>query len=208
MASNLNLASDEGPSVPPSPRNALVVLYDSNGDTIDNPAWQTILSDSHQVVLYNSDSHALSVRPHSNAPTVPSHGACPYCNRPLDEEIPPLSYHDSEEAAQPSRAANYFQLLEIANETSSRPPSGLKGSRLRESISSEGEESISGGDFGYVFGPESMAEGYFTAFFKEEYRLGMGANGSVFLCQVSLATIFYISNILTKTISMSLTGTC
>jgi hypothetical protein len=29
-----------------------------------------------------------------------------------------------------------------------------------------------------------MAEGYFKAFFKEEYRLGMGANGSVYLCQV------------------------
>lgn len=28
-----------------------------------------------------------------------------------------------------------------------------------------------------------MAEGYFKAFFQEEYRLGMGANGSVYLCQ-------------------------
>ena len=39
-----------------------------------------------------------------------------------------------------------------------------------------------------VFPVESMAEGYFKAFFKEEYRLGMGANGSVFLCQVCLST--------------------
>lgn len=37
-----------------------------------------------------------------------------------------------------------------------------------------------------VFPAESMAEGYFKAFFREEYRLGMGANGSVFLCQVRL----------------------
>jgi hypothetical protein len=29
-----------------------------------------------------------------------------------------------------------------------------------------------------------MADGYFKAFFQEEYRLGMGANGTVFLCQV------------------------
>ena len=36
-----------------------------------------------------------------------------------------------------------------------------------------------------TFAPGTMAEGYFNAFFKEEYRLGMGANGSVFLCQVS-----------------------
>ncbi|EEB90738.1 hypothetical protein MPER_11017, partial [Moniliophthora perniciosa FA553] len=28
-----------------------------------------------------------------------------------------------------------------------------------------------------------MAEGYFKAFFQEEYKLGMGANGSVYLCQ-------------------------
>lgn len=28
-----------------------------------------------------------------------------------------------------------------------------------------------------------MAEGYFEAFFQEEYRLGMGASGSVYLCQ-------------------------
>jgi hypothetical protein len=31
-----------------------------------------------------------------------------------------------------------------------------------------------------------MAEGYFKAFFQEEARLGMGANGSVFLCQVKV----------------------
>ena len=29
-----------------------------------------------------------------------------------------------------------------------------------------------------------MAEGYFKTFFQEEFKLGMGANGSVFLCQV------------------------
>ena len=34
-----------------------------------------------------------------------------------------------------------------------------------------------------------MAEGYFKAFFQEEYKLGMGANGSVFLCQASHTTI-------------------
>lgn len=34
------------------------------------------------------------------------------------------------------------------------------------------------------FGANSMAQGYFAAFFREEKRLGMGANGSVYLCQV------------------------
>ncbi|KAG8844638.1 putative serine/threonine-protein kinase iks1 [Serendipita sp. 411] len=33
------------------------------------------------------------------------------------------------------------------------------------------------------FSENSMAQGYFTAFFKEEKRLGMGANGTVYLCQ-------------------------
>lgn len=36
------------------------------------------------------------------------------------------------------------------------------------------------------FGESSMAQGYFAAFFKEERRLGMGANGSVYLCQVCI----------------------
>jgi len=34
------------------------------------------------------------------------------------------------------------------------------------------------------FGDSPMAQGYFSAFFKEERRLGMGANGTVYLCQV------------------------
>ena len=38
-----------------------------------------------------------------------------------------------------------------------------------------------------AFKREVMAEGYFNAFFKEEQKLGMGANGSVYLCQVNAA---------------------
>ena len=66
-----------------------------------------------------------------------------------------------------SRASNYFQLLANANESSrpSSPPPFSNGTRS-------------------TFPREAMAEGYFKAFFQEEYRLGMGANGSVFLCQV------------------------
>ena len=37
------------------------------------------------------------------------------------------------------------------------------------------------------FGESSMAQGYFAAFFKEERRLGMGANGTVYLCQVRIS---------------------
>jgi hypothetical protein len=40
------------------------------------------------------------------------------------------------------------------------------------------------------FGDSSMAQGYFAAFFKEERRIGMGANGTVYLCQVRLCIIY------------------
>jgi hypothetical protein len=68
------------------------------------------------------------------------------------------------------RASNYFQLLAAANQTSS----GLSSPPLTSGIGSRHG----------AFPPETMAEGYFKAFFQEEYRLGMGANGSVYLCQV------------------------
>ena len=74
-----------------------------------------------------------------------------------------------------SRAANYFQLLEIANE-SSRPASPASAGGT-SSGSSAGPS---------AFRADNMAEGYFKAFFQEVCRLGMGANGSVYLCQVSL----------------------
>ncbi|KAF5363038.1 hypothetical protein D9758_012638 [Tetrapyrgos nigripes] len=40
-----------------------------------------------------------------------------------------------------------------------------------------------------VFLPNSMAEGYFDAFFRVEKKLGRGANGSVLLCQHVLDNI-------------------
>lgn len=104
----------------------------------------------------------------------------------------------SSDPAYHSRASDYFRLLAIANETSSRRPSrspspyrvggggGGEGERHRsESIprdqagSAEENRSTRG-----VFPAEKMAEGYFKTFFQEEYKLGMGANGTVYLCQV------------------------
>ena len=41
------------------------------------------------------------------------------------------------------------------------------------------------GDERRTLSSSSMAEGYFNAFFEEDCKLGAGANGSVFLCQVS-----------------------
>ncbi|KAF9226283.1 kinase-like protein [Gyrodon lividus] len=150
-------------SAPPSPNQALITLAPLE------PEWQPIFHASNQVVLYNPTSHALTIH---NAPNLPdrSNSPCPYCHRPL----PPGLGHNARdedmihnEGPPHSRASNYFQLLAIANETSrpSTPPP--LSNRSRSS----------------TFPREAMADGYFKAFFQEEYRLGMGANGTVFLCQ-------------------------
>ncbi|KAG2064461.1 kinase-like protein [Suillus decipiens] len=152
-------------SQPASPNQPVVALAPLE------PEWQPIFQASNQIVLYNPTSHALSITKSSDQLYFPDSSLCPYCHRPLpngfdrngsSNNIPSNSgYH--------SRASNYFQLL-AANQTSSRPyspplTSGNSGSRQS------------------AFPPEAMAEGYFKAFFQEEYRLGMGANGSVYLCQ-------------------------
>ena len=130
--------------------------------------WRTILQAQNQVVLYNPTSHALSIRPSSmHQNHLPDTSLCPYCNRPLPAD-------DESGGDIQDRVANYFQLLEVSNEAFSRPstPPSI------EPMSPAGDSS--------TFPPETMAQGYFTAFFKEECRLGMGANGTVFLCQVCL----------------------
>jgi hypothetical protein len=160
-------------SLPPSPNHAVVALVPAD------PDWQPIFQVSNQVVLYNPTSHALSIRHSSNFPERPR-PPCPYCKRPLPPDFDPgsdMSEHGERLDSGPaplSRASNYFQLLAIANETSSRPstpPPVVDGNRGRRNN---------------AFPAEAMAEGYFQAFFQEECRLGMGANGSVFLCQVGL----------------------
>ncbi|KAI0646363.1 kinase-like protein [Trametes meyenii] len=160
---------------PPSPSSALVAL-----GPLD-PEWQPILHVSDQVVLYNPTSHALSIQTHSR-PTSRSlthTGRCPYCHRALpaggdrgkheeddlDSDVEDIERHSN-------RAPNYFHLLEAANE-SSRPAS-LDG------VSAPDDEPAPGPS---AFRADNMAEGYFKAFFQEVCRLGMGANGSVYLCQ-------------------------
>ncbi|KAF8526599.1 kinase-like protein [Hysterangium stoloniferum] len=143
------MASSSSP--PPSPRHSLI----------------PILHVSRQVVLYNPTSHALSIGDRSGTDVAPKSTplVCPYCDRPFS---PKSSSGDGSagELSQDSRAHNYFQLLEVSNE-SSRPATPFRDSPpSATSINSD-----------------TMAEGYFSAFFREEHRLGMGANGSVFLCQ-------------------------
>ncbi|EIN08699.1 kinase-like protein [Punctularia strigosozonata HHB-11173 SS5] len=160
----------------PSPNSALVPSE-----------WHTILQASNQVVLYNPTSHAISIR---RSPGALSRAAlpalCPYCHRVLSEDTGHTAVDDLDDvkledlaraANSSSRAPDYFQLLEVANETLSRPSTPPLTYETEE-----GEAQTSGED-GNAFTGENMADGYFRAFFKEECKLGMGASGSVFLCQ-------------------------
>ena len=155
-------------SQPPSPNKALVSLPSPEHE------WRPILHASNQVVLYNPTSHALTIHKSSNVP-VRITSPCPYCRRPLP---PDFGLEDQDVGGDHarkgpySRASNYFQLLAMSNETSrpSSPPSLESGSAHS------------------TFPSETLADGYFKKFFQEEYRLGMGANGSVYLCQVSNGT--------------------
>ena len=169
-------------------------------------SWQPILRASNQVVLYNPTSHALTIHHSSqsqstslkqSAQSAPS--LCPYCSQPLqqspverdgavhphEQDSPFTNLNRFEDVSGP-RVSNYFQLLQDANDSASRPPSPplLSTPSVPPSQMNTPLPSPAGFDSDNVFTPESMAEGYFKAFFQEEARLGMGANGSVFLCQV------------------------
>lgn len=205
-------------SVPPSPSRALMVLTPAPTVYGDDTEWQAILHSSNQVVLYNPRSHALSISHSANLPML-----CPYCKQALPLGFDPgtlsahsqLSAHNydrergnteeeleeqieslSTDPAYHSRASDYFQLLEMANDASSRPSTPplvggnssatrYQGSRSRSRSRSRTRGSTR------AFPANAMAEGYFNSFFQEEYKLGMGANGSVFLCQVRFMWWFW-----------------
>ncbi|KIM42420.1 hypothetical protein M413DRAFT_444837 [Hebeloma cylindrosporum] len=116
------------------------------------------------------------------------------------EDFVDESPSDGEFSADPayhSRASNYFRLLEISNVSSSRRASPSPGgyererrwSRSRSRTRSRGRSRTrtrtpdASRSTTSAFPAEKMAEGYFKTFFQEEFKLGMGANGSVFLCQ-------------------------
>lgn len=147
---------------------------------------------------------------------------CPYCKQELPTDFAGFAAHTdvdteirwegngevsddfeevSSDPAYHSRASDYFRLLAIANESSSRRPSRSSSpyrvgdgegerrrsrNRLRsQEPTPEDTRSTKG-----AFPAEKMAEGYFKTFFQEEYKLGMGANGTVYLCQVGALSCF------------------
>jgi len=144
--------------------------------------WQPILHSSNQVVLYNPKSHALSISRFSRSHDLTvRNNACPYCRRALPEGFEHLSENNDFDVVDPmhhTRKPDYFHLLAAANENTSVPPS------LTAHEDSGSADSRSGGT-SRAFPPNTLAEGYFKRFFQEDYKLGMGANGSVYLCQVS-----------------------
>lgn len=144
--------------------------------------WQPILHSSNQVVLYNPKSHALSISRFSSSHDLTvRNNACPYCRRALPEGFEQFTEDSDFDIVDPmhhTRKPDYFHLLAAANENTSVPPS------LTAHEDNGPADSQSGGT-SRAFPPNTLAEGYFKRFFQEDYKLGMGANGSVYLCQVS-----------------------
>jgi hypothetical protein len=167
--------ANAGDSLSPSPpvvSSALVPLL-SSSDSL-SPTWRPILQASNQVVLYNPTSThlpsvvSLLLRKPRHVHIAIDHSHPILSPSPNSSHVLTDATTEDDEQSH-TLASNYFQLLAIANESSSRS-STPDTSPLPERTS--------------TFSAETMAEGYFKTFFQVECRLGMGANGSVYLCQV------------------------
>ena len=154
----------------------------------------TIRQTSRQLILYHPSSHALSVQPHASTtiagPSRPSQPLllpysqnepvtqleyeriCPTCSQPLPTAQPasPLRTPTGE-----MRTRGYFQILEDAHEMS-RPPSPSMSRRRFERTPTPGL-----GEDDVLDEMQLPAKGYYQEYFREEKKLGMGAEGSVFL---------------------------
>ena len=162
------------PSVPTTPQQALISVSQV---PVPASAWRPILEASDQLVLYNPTSHALSITQHSLPPSKSSRGhdhtdqRCPYCSQFLPADVRLFSRNQGEEdhlhdgRRQTRRAPNYFQLLELAN-TESYPRPSTPPPLRHNGEAPQSEEAPTG------FHKGSMAQGYFSAFFKEERRIG------------------------------------
>jgi hypothetical protein len=164
------------PSVPTTPQQALITVSQVPVP-VPASAWRPILEASGQLVLYNPTSHALSITQHSLPPSNSSRGhdhasqRCPYCSQFLQADARLFSRDRGEEdqiqdgRRHTRRAPNYFQLLELANtEGYPRPSSPPQLPQNGEAPQSEEAPT------GFLKG--SMAQGYFSAFFREERRIG------------------------------------
>ncbi|KAF5363039.1 hypothetical protein D9758_012639 [Tetrapyrgos nigripes] len=211
MTSSSASPSSSSTSPPPPPHAMSLVPIESAAewrpifhDSLNN---QVVLYNpsSHALSIRPAVHHQRPphVQPHPQ-PLPPPHTRCPYCRRPLPtgfrdyEDDYDYNGYDYNEYDGRTRTSNYFNILAIANRTASEPSSSVPSSRSpspQPYLSSPPSPSLQthtphdeNGDCTYysdptAFPPNSMAEGYFDAFFRVEKKLGMGANGSVFLCQ-------------------------
>ena len=152
---------------------------------------------SNQLILYHPSSHALSVQPHTSlsvaGPSRPTQPLllpydssaskteagldtiCSACSQriPANRAQTPTSPLRTPRGEM--RTRGYFQILEDAHEMS-RPPSPSISRRRFERTPTPVPE-----DDDLLDEMNLPAKGYYGEYFKEERKLGMGAEGSVFL---------------------------
>ncbi|WWC87201.1 uncharacterized protein L201_002087 [Kwoniella dendrophila CBS 6074] len=135
--------------------------------------------------LLNDPSALNSEIPIESITTVPH---CPYCSQPLpsanstDQEAQSPRFNQDDRSQGDVRARSlardkYFRILEQAHE-GSRPPSPTPSTprkRFQTPLmeQDDDDDNLDEADF--------PARGYYDRYFKEESKLGMGAEGSVFL---------------------------
>lgn len=177
---------------------------------------------SNQLIVYHPPSHAIQVVPHPrNAPSnstpvrhlsilpnvehdkaAPSTSSqpCPLCGQERPQTSDALGDTLLKAADSPPAEGHYFRVLERAHE-SSRPGTPVSSSEDRfthsQSTTPVGTSHLPGDD-----ASDLPAMGYYRRFFKEERRLGIGAEGSVFL-----ATHVIGGNILGRLIDSQVTDT-
>lgn len=146
----------------------------------------------HQLIVYHPPSHAIQVVPHPDREGATTSGSiepddaeehdegkpreCPLCHRPWSPVITPT--------ARPSRTlgrgdSSYFRVLERAHGFS-QPGTPIDAESNGEAATPLDPISTSDAD-DMIDVSDLPAMGYYRRFFKEEARLGIGAEGSVYL---------------------------
>ncbi|TXT13454.1 hypothetical protein VHUM_00821 [Vanrija humicola] len=171
-------------------------------------SWTPIGETSHQLIVYHPPSHAIQVVPHprrSSQPDAPSSSrlrllspeesatlagdneasvepCCPLCGQDLPSQIPTIG--QQEESNEPvyrddeHGEGQYFRVLERAHELS-RPGTPVSSGHQR--ISRSESATIRNPSRDEIDQFDLPAMGYYQRFFKENGRLGIGAEGSVYL---------------------------
>ncbi|BEJ13856.1 hypothetical protein CspHIS471_0310300 [Cutaneotrichosporon sp. HIS471] len=176
-------------------------------DSSYNRSWTPIGETSNQLIVYHAPSHAIQVVPHprhdpshsssSNQlrvlPTQVTKAKPARLNPPSESDKCPLCGHDRFPFAQSANThiplssdydeaaeGHYFRVLERAHE-SSRPGTPVSARPDRSTQSPPSTPTGRGERLPNEDASDLPAMGYYRRFFKEERRLGIGAEGSVFL---------------------------